>query len=499
MNSAGKMTVAWDGRSPVVAIHGSSETAVSTRFVTTYQTLRALLRRVRRRLQRQWKQSLAGVALLLTLGVTPTRAGTTITVPAGDTAALIQAINSANSETGDFVGPDTIELTTSTFTFTAPYGTTANALPVISSVITIVGNGSTITRDPIAPEFRLLETNSSGDLTLQDTTVSGGRAPGFSSDGGGIANAGSLVLVRSTVSGNEGNIGGGIVNAGSLVLVRSTVSGNDAAVGGGIGNQGQGTLTLVNTTVSGNTVHSFAPAGGIHLNSGVATLVNATVSGNDAPFNGGIQIDGGTMALTNTIVAGNSGGNCYGAITDGGHNLQSDDTSCGATIPVGNANLGPLQNNGGPTETHALLPGSNAIDAGNDTVCNGPDVNGVDQRGVARPQGTSCDIGAFELETDTAVTTAALLLFFDQSVADGTLQGVGSGSLARLRLKAMRLMLVVADELVERNRIRLACAELQLAYQLTDGQGRPNDLVTGPAAQKLAFLITTVRETLGCE
>lgn len=149
------------------------------RFIATYEALRALPRRVRRRLQRQWKQSLAGVALLLTLGATPTLAATTITVPAGDTAALIQAVIDANSEVAPFDGPDTIELSTGTFTFTEPYGTTITALPVISSAITMVGNGSTLHRDATATaNFRLLEINDSGDFTLHDTTVSGGATPG---------------------------------------------------------------------------------------------------------------------------------------------------------------------------------------------------------------------------------------------------------------------------------------------------------------------------------
>ena len=101
------------------------------------------------------------------------------------------------------------------------------------------------------------------------------------------------------------------------------------------------------------------------------------------------------MTLKNTIVANSpAGGNCSGAITDGGGNLSYPDTTC----PGINSDpmLGPLQNNGGPTQTMALLPGSAAIDAANDAICAAPPVNNLDQRGITRPQGPHCDIGAYE-------------------------------------------------------------------------------------------------------
>src|SRR5205085_2496965 len=107
--------------------------------------------------------------------------------------------------------------------------------------------------------------------------------------------------------------------------------------------------------------------------------------------------------LNNSIVANNVGGDCGGAATSAGFNLDSDG-SCGLSgagdIPSGLANLGPLQVNApGHTTTHALLSGSQAIDAGN---CSGGTIT-ADQRGVARPQGPACDIGAFELEQTVVV------------------------------------------------------------------------------------------------
>ena len=135
---------------------------------------------------------------------------------------------------------------------------------------------------------------------------------------------------------------------------------------------------------------------------GVLTLTNSTVSGNEANQSGaGIYIyrgdRGGYTTVIDTIVAdnGTTTPNCNSALGSLGYNLTDDD-SCGFTAPgdlvVADAMLGPLADNGGPTETHALLPGSPAIDAGSPD-CPPPD---TDQRGVLRPQGEACDIGSVE-------------------------------------------------------------------------------------------------------
>ena len=136
-------------------------------------------------------------------------------------------------------------------------------LPVVSTPITIEGNGSTINRDPMASNtFRIFAINSSGNLTLNETTVSGGAAvvsfPG--GRGGGVYNRGTLTLTRSTVSGNSAGNGGGVFNYyGTATLFDSTVSGNSAGGnGGGVGNLVRGratgsTATLSRTVVSGNT------------------------------------------------------------------------------------------------------------------------------------------------------------------------------------------------------------------------------------------------------
>lgn len=257
----------------------------------------------------------------------------------------------------------------------------------------------------------IINFGASSITLLESSTVSGNTAVG---DAGGISNAGTLTLINSTVSGNTagiGKVGGGIVNfatGATTTLESSTVSGNTASVGGGIANTGGGaTLTATNTTVSGNTSSSIG--GGIY-NAGQMTLNNSTISGNTAPTSsgGGIYHQSFTLSLKNTIIADNiSGGDCGGAgsVNSLGHNIDSDGT-CGLTgtgdISSVNPLLGPLQNNGGLTATHALLIGSPALDAGSND-CPPPS---TDQRGISRPQGgVNCDIGAFESGLGTSDVT----------------------------------------------------------------------------------------------
>lgn len=197
--------------------------ALWPRFAGYYQGLTRLPRRLRRALQRRWRRSLGGIALLCALGQAPALAATINVI--GD-CTLVDAITAANDDaaTGGCAagsGADTITLPAgSTHTLTAvnndtiPFGPTG--LPVISTKITIAGNGGTIARAGNAPDaFRLLAVNASGDLTVNATTVTGGARMGAFKDGAGIANhGGTLTLTNATVSGNtsvDGN-GGGVYN-----------------------------------------------------------------------------------------------------------------------------------------------------------------------------------------------------------------------------------------------------------------------------------------------
>lgn len=229
--------------------------------------------------------------------------------------------------------------------------------------------------------------------------------PGPFLGGGGMFNApnGVIYMNQATLDGNDsGTAGGGITNFGILTFTNSSILGNKAVAAGGIFNFG--TVTMTNATIANN--RATSNSGGGILNScfgfvctipGVITITNSTIAGNSASTTGGGIFDDAdvTVTLTNTIVANNTasgGANCIGTIIDGGKNLQwNPNTGCGFALTAGDPKLAPLANYGGPTKTMALYVGSAALEAALDAAC-----PAKDQRGVTRPQGTHCDIGAFE-------------------------------------------------------------------------------------------------------
>ena len=201
----------------------------------------------------------------------------------------------------------------------------------------------------------------------------------------------------------QSNRGGGIYNDGSggsasLTILNSTVSGNSAYSAGGAiyndsGNAGSATLTIRNSTIDNNlSVHTLPFHGG----AGGGVIKNSTISGND---NGGISTQ--AMEIGNTILDGNTGANIDGTATSLGYNISSDDGGGNLTGPGDQINtaplIGPLQDNGGPTLTHALLPGSPAINAGDPNFTPPPF---SDQGGSpsVRVFNGRIDIGAFEVQ-----------------------------------------------------------------------------------------------------
>ncbi len=217
---------------------------------------------------------------------------------------------------------------------------------------------------------------STGQLFLYDSTVSACHASGA---GGGIY-ATYATISGSTINGNSGDQGGGIYVASSALIVNSTIYGNTAATdGGGI----QGRLTA-----------------GVQL-------YNTTVMANSAPLTtgGGIAIRG-PLDLINTIIAGSTGADCKlgsgGSIGTNTSNLI-EDASCPAALS-GDPMLSPLGNYGGPTQTAPPMNGSLANDHGDDTYCLASPAGGVDQRGITRPVGSGCDIGATEEQNILYVT-----------------------------------------------------------------------------------------------
>ncbi len=276
---------------------------------------------------------------------------------------------------------------------------------------------------------------SRGPLTVTSATFSGNSSPAATgTSGGAINSSGPLSVSLSTFTGNTAQEGGGIFNqstTATATVTDTTFSGNTATIFGGGGiTDAQGTTDVTRDTFSGNTAAGTAGGGAID-NDAIVNITNSTFTGNTAGTNGGGAIQNfGTANISWTTLSGNSspfganlhngaagvtttvsesivanggggGSNCSGTptIVDGGYNIDSG-TSCGFSTanhsrPGTNPDLGVLASNGGPTQTMALAPNSPAVNAVPASVagCSG----GTDQRGVSRPQGNACDIGAYEL------------------------------------------------------------------------------------------------------
>lgn len=339
--------------------------------------------------------ALAAAGLLMG---TPAQAAT---FEPADVDDLIDAVNTANSN-GQ---ADIIELNGQTFTLTAIHSG-EDGLPRITSNITI--RNGTIARDTSVstPDFRPLYVRN-GSLTLENTTISGGVA----GNGGCIyARSGDLTLRDSSVLSCTANThGGGIYSRPftELDLINSTVSDNTAGNrGGGIYSR-TGEVTLINSTVSGNSASS---GGGISAFVNYSTrLINTTVAGNSANNQGSgiFNYRGGDATLTNSLIVNNEGAdNCVAddgaTITSVGGTLDDDGSCTGNAVVAAGTYLADLDDNGGPTLTHALLEGNPAIDGGDQTRCDNNSIT-TDQRGEVRPingddvPGAICDVGAFEL------------------------------------------------------------------------------------------------------
>jgi CSLREA domain-containing protein len=306
-----------------------------------------------------------------------------------------------------------------------------------------------------------------GNVTMTNSTVSGNTSS--NDQGGGLFLNGTTNIMNSSITGNTGNDEGGgifveggfsnqIVNitdstisnntntgfggggifilpSATVTLTRCTITGNTtngSGGGGGIENDGA-TLIVVNSTIVGNTVTGGSQGGGGILNNGgTATITSTTIDSNSSPplppdLRSGadslLQTDSGanlhnasgTLTITNTIVANPvSSDNCLGTIGNGGGNLQFPGTTCGA-IPSADPLLQGLASNGGPTQTQALTLGSPAINAA--TGCPPP---ATDQRGITRPQGAACEIGAFECQTSECQGVVPTGTVTPTAIATGT-------------------------------------------------------------------------------
>jgi len=312
------------------------------RFADHYLPLRALPRRARRALERRWARSVGTLALLLALGQAPAWAAT---IPVdGIGCTLVEAITAANSDSpvGGCTagsGADTIVLPAgSTHTLISRLPDTTDGddryfrrlgyagLPLVTSPITIEGNGSTVRRENGAPDdFRVFTVGRPpGQLTLRNTTVSGGRLQG--------------------ISGFDPDVQGGglLVYEGVAVLENSTVTGNTAGVGGGISSRG-GALFLTDSTISSNTAYAvlFGGAGGLSSDASLDSYAylrmhNSTISGNyTRDDGGGLTTRGSSTALiTNSVIVEN-----YARESCGGMATGSDVSFAASTVTVTNSTI----------------------------------------------------------------------------------------------------------------------------------------------------------------
>ncbi|MCX6854658.1 MAG: Ig-like domain-containing protein [Verrucomicrobia bacterium] len=349
------------------------------------------------------------------------------------TGSLRQAVLNGNS----IAGADTITFDPSV---TGSITLTSGSME-ISSALTIQGPGANVLAVNGGGTDRIFFVIGNSDKTISGLTITNGHAVGSDNNGGGgaIFNAGGGPMVSTTltldscaITGSTADtFGGGILNFATLIVLNSTISGNTAngaAIGGG-GIDNAGAITINNSTLSGNSAPNATSGGGALLNVGPAQITNTTITNNQAAFvAGGIAVGNFSVTVANSIIAGNqnnaalpdvAGGNA--SFTSQGHNIIGNggavtsftngvngDIVGNGSVPM-NPLLGTLANNGGPTQTHLLLNGSPAINAGlaanlpADTYDLDDDSNTTepipfDQRGSPnlRQRGPAPDAGAVE-------------------------------------------------------------------------------------------------------
>lgn len=353
-------------------------------------------------------------------------AGNGICADALGNCTLRAAVQEANALAGDDSISFAASLMNATITLTTGLEIQING---VNGTLQINGLGADkLTIDGGLGSNRIFSINAA-TVTITGLKLQGGGNPGgFGLDGGAIFADGSTIVLNSIFvqNNNAQTSGGGIyLNNGVNRILNSTISGNSSFSSGGIYQSG-GMLFIANSTISGNT--ASGQGGGITIGNTTATFRNTTITNNSAASaGGGIQVGGSIFNMGNTIIAGNNagGGNpeilSFSVINSAGNNFIGDSPgdSIDTNVPVNyqmsdirdqNPLLGVLQNNGGPTPTHALLVGSPAINAGDNAKAVDPFDNSPltsDQRGfIPRTTGGTVDIGAYEF--NSAPTAASV-------------------------------------------------------------------------------------------
>ena len=307
---------------------------VVARFARNYEAMMARPRNWRRRLQRRAAVTVAGAALLLAMagfGVLA-QPRSTITVVNGevnpannDKCSLVEAIENANDTdngqprddcaAGDPNGADVIVLPAGgsfNVTKVVDYYYGYSGLPAITSAITVQGNGSTISRSG-NKDMRFFAVvgyePQAGNLTLNDLTLTGGRDVEYGYSGGAIYSyRGEVTINNCTITGNQsGGTGGGIyASYGSLTITDSIITDNDAYGGGGV-SQYKGTLSISDSTISGNRGRD-GDGGGVYARDAIMTIDGATVTGNTAATGAGVNIIYSDAVISDSLISGNDVG-----------------------------------------------------------------------------------------------------------------------------------------------------------------------------------------------
>ena len=442
------------------------------------------------------------------------------------TSSLITGISSANATPGG----GTVTLTKGcVYTLTSANNATdgGTGLPVITGKVTIQGAGATITRSTASgtPAFRVFDVASKGNLNLNSLTLSNGLATNgvqgggaiyshgalsvtggtftnnsspatTGTSGGAIDSSGTLSVDTSTFSGNSAQEGGGVFNQSSATITNSTFTSNNATIYGGgallnaagtetlvgdtfVGNTGPGggaidndaTLNIANSTFYNNT--GGTNGGGAVENFGTTTLKQSTFSGNTSPYGANIfNYTGFKLSMSMDIVAGGLvGSNCGGQapITDLGYNIDTGSschfTATNHSLPNTQPELDALASNGGSTQTMGLPAGSPAIDAIPPSTpgCTGS----TDQRGITRPQGKGCDIGAYEVVATSGDTTPP-------SVPTGLAANSVTSSSVSLKWNASSDNVAVTGYTIYRNGAQVGSTAGATATTFTDSTVSPS-------------------------
>jgi hypothetical protein len=358
---------------------------------------------------------------------------------------------------------------TGTITFNVPAAsviTLANGeLALTNGTVTITGPGARSLAIDGNAQTRVFHVGNHGGTPAVTATISGltirnGKTPTASYpsySGGGVYNdTGTLTMDQVTITSNAASWGAAIDQEGVLHLTNSTLN-NNSISGSHCGGAAMETesdvegasTTFVNVTITGNDSGTCDQGGTIAAFGGTDTFTNVTISGNEGV---GGAVHGGAVTVSNSILANQTGSNvCTASPVDNGSNLSSD-ASCGFAVGTPKFDLvstdpmlSPLANNGGPTDTMALQSGSPAIDAVQGT-CPLP---ATDQRGVTRPVGPKCDIGAFEFSAAAVIQVTASC---GPAAGGGTIAIIGTGLLGATAVtiggKPATSFTVVSDSLI---------------------------------------------------